>query len=164
MIVVSNTSPLTSLAAIGQLDLMNRLYGQLHIAEVVWEELNAGGYPWPGAKEVAQANWISRHQVSNRELVLALIRDLDQGEAESIALAIELEADLLILDEREGRRLAKRFGLNVTGVLGVLLEAKAADLIQEVRPLVQELRDRAGFYLSEDVQQLICKLAGEVAN
>ncbi len=56
MIVVSNTSPLTSLAAIGQLDLMNRLYGQLHIAEVVWEELNAGGYPWPGAKEVAQAN------------------------------------------------------------------------------------------------------------
>jgi len=102
--------------------------------------------------------------VSNRELVLALIRDLDQGEAESIALAIELEADLLILDEREGRRLAKRFGLNVTGVLGVLLEAKAADLIQEVRPLVQELRDRAGFYLSEDVQQLICKLAGEVAN
>lgn len=102
--------------------------------------------------------------MSNRELVLALIRDLDQGEAESIALAIELEADLLILDEREGRRLAKRFGLNVTGVLGVLLEAKAADLIQEVRPLVQELRDRAGFYLSEDVQQLICKLAGEVAN
>jgi len=102
--------------------------------------------------------------VSNRELVLALIRDLDQGEAESIALAIELEADLLILDEREGRRSAKRFGLNVTGVLGVLLEAKAADLIQEVRPLVQELRDRAGFYLSEDVQQLICKLAGEVAN
>ena len=102
--------------------------------------------------------------MSNRELVLALIRDLDQGEAESIALAIELEADLLILDEREGRRSAKRFGLNVTGVLGVLLEAKAADLIQEVRPLVQELRDRAGFYLSEDVQQLICKLAGEVAN
>ncbi len=102
--------------------------------------------------------------MSNRELVLALIRDLDQGEAESIALAIELEADLLILDEREGRRLAKQFGLNVTGVLGVLLEAKAADLIQEVRPLVQELRDRAGFYLSEDVQQLICKLAGEVAN
>lgn len=79
-------------------------------------------------------------------------------------MAIELDAGLLILDEREARRLAKRFGLKVTGVLGVLLEAKAAGLIQEVRPLVQELRDRAGFYLSEDVQQLIHKLAGEVVN
>jgi len=80
VIVVSNTSPLTSLGAIGKLDLMNRLYGQLHIAEGVWEELNASGYPWPGAKEVEQADWVSRHQVRNRDLVLALIRDLDRGE------------------------------------------------------------------------------------
>jgi len=56
MIVVSNTSPLTSLAAIGQLDLLRRLYARLHIAQGVWEELNAGGRRWPGCDQVAAAD------------------------------------------------------------------------------------------------------------
>jgi len=161
VIVVSNTSPLTNLAAIGRLDLLSQLYGQLHIAEGVWGELNAGGQAWPGANEVAEANWISRHPVGNDDLVLALSRDLDRGEAESIALAIELNADLLILDEREGRRLAKRFDLRVIGVLGVLLEAKAAGMIESVQPLVKALCDKAGFYVGDAVYQLILELAGE---
>ena len=59
MIVVSNTSPLTNLAAIGQFDLLARLYRQVHIAQGVWEELNAGGTRWPGCTEVSQASWIT---------------------------------------------------------------------------------------------------------
>ena len=66
MIVVSNTSPLTNLAAIGQFDLLHRLYSQVHIAEGVWEELNAGGRRWPGRDEVAAADWIERRPVQNR--------------------------------------------------------------------------------------------------
>ena len=53
MIVVSNTSPLTNLAAIGQFDLLHRLYGNVHLAQGVWDELNASGKPWPGSNEVA---------------------------------------------------------------------------------------------------------------
>ncbi len=45
MIVVSNTSPLTNLAAIGQFDVLKQLFGQLTIAEAVWQELNAGALP-----------------------------------------------------------------------------------------------------------------------
>ena len=110
MIVVSNTSPLTNLAAIGQFDLLHRLHGQVHIAEGVWEELNAGGRRWPGRDEVAAANWIERRPVQNRWLVAALQRDLDRGEAETIALALELGAELVLLDEREGRRLPSGSG------------------------------------------------------
>jgi len=72
MIVVANTSPLTNLAAIGQFDLLRRLYGHLHIAQGVWEELNAGGQRWSGHDEVARADWIERHTVQNRPLVTAL--------------------------------------------------------------------------------------------
>lgn len=70
--LVSNTSPLTNLAAIGQFDLLRQLYGRLLIAEAVWDELNAEGRAWPDCAEVAAANWIERRMVVNRPLVTAL--------------------------------------------------------------------------------------------
>jgi len=60
MIVVSDTSPLTNLAAIGQFGLLRRLYGELYIADGVWDELNAGGGRWPGRDQVAAADWVER--------------------------------------------------------------------------------------------------------
>jgi hypothetical protein len=161
MIVVSNTSPLTNLAAIGQFDLLHKLYDEIHIAQAVWEELNAQGQRWPGCKEVAAADWIERHTVRNRALITALQRDLDPGEAESIALALELEAGLILLDEREGRHAAQRMDLHVIGVVGLLLEAKANDIINAVRPSLDGLRQTAGFYLSESLYQHALMLADE---
>ena len=108
IVVVSNTSPPTNLAAIGQFDLVRRLYGELHIANGVWDELNANGKRWPGADNVAGANWIERHTIQNQALVDALSSDLDHGEAEGIALAKELNAALILMDEKEGRRAADR--------------------------------------------------------
>ena len=68
MIIVSNTSPITNLAAIGQFELLHCLYGSIHIADAVWNELHADEYEWPGAVETASAGWIIRHSVSNRPL------------------------------------------------------------------------------------------------
>lgn len=99
MIVVSNTSPITNLAAIGQFPLLHLLYPQIHIARAVWEELHASGQQWPGAREVTTADWVHTAKVRNRSLVVSLQRDLDRGEAETIALALERKADLVLLDE-----------------------------------------------------------------
>jgi len=161
IVVVSNTSPLTNLAAIGQFDLLRRLYGELHIANGVWDELNANGKRWPGADNVAGANWIERHTIQNQALVDALSSDLDHGEAESIALAKELNAALILMDEKEGRRAAERLGLHVVGTVGILLEAKAKRKLSSVRPHLDALRQTAGFYLSESVYQSTLVLAGE---
>ncbi len=161
MIVVSDTSPLTNLAAIGQLDLVRRLYTNICIPPAVWEELGATGSNWPGQDQVVAAKWIERHPVADISLVAVLMRDLDSGEAEAIALAIELNANLVLLDEKEGRHAARRLGLKVTGVGGILLEAKAAKLIFSVRPYLDALRWTAGFYLSEAVYQHLLVLAGE---
>ena len=111
--------------------------------------MNAYGEIWPGRNEV------------NRQLTLALQRDLDQGEAESIALAAEMGANLVLLDERDGRRLAQRLGLNVIGVVGILLEAKRVSHIKVIRPHMDALRQRAGFYIGEDVYRAALTLAGE---
>jgi len=161
VIIVSNTSPLTSLAAIGQFDLLRRLYGRVHIAHGVWDELNADGKRWPGRDEVAAADWIEHHAVQNRALVTVLQRDLGLGEAESIALALELGADLVLLDEKEGRRAAKRLGLSVVGVVGILLEAKTKGAVDAIRPHLDALRQTAGFYLSESLYKYALALAGE---
>jgi predicted nucleic acid-binding protein len=161
MIVVSNTSPLTNLAAIGQFHLLHNLYAELHIADGVWIELNARGYRWPGRDAVAAATWIQRHRVGNPALITLLQRDLDRGEAETIALALDLQADLVLLDEREGRRIAQRMGLSMIGVIGILLEAKAQGQIAQVQPQLEALRHEAGFYLSVSVYQRALVLAGE---
>jgi len=161
MIVVSNTSPLTNLAAIGQFDLLHRLYAELHIADSVWEELNAGDQPWPGHNEVAAADWIHRHTIQQQALITTLRRDLDRGEAESIALALELGADLVLLDEKEGRHAAQRLGLRVVGIVGVLLDAKAHGMINGVKSHLDALRHTVGFYLSESLYQATLKRAGE---
>jgi len=113
MIVVTNTSPLTNLAAIGQFELLRRLFTTVHIPRGVWNELNAGERRWPGHDQVAAADWVEQHAVHDQALVTALRRDLDRGEAESIALALELGADLVLMDEREGRRAAQRLGLQL---------------------------------------------------
>lgn len=161
MIVVSNTSPLTNLAAIGQADLLTRLFQTIVIPIGVWRELQAPERTWPGKTALANAPWLQKQEVQNLALVTVLRRDLDLGESESIALAIELQADFILLDEREGRRVAQRLGLNVIGVLGVLLEAKKRGYATAVHPLMDALRQTAGFYLSEAVFRHVLDLAEE---
>ena len=161
MIVVSNTSPLTNLAAIGQFGLLYQLFGELHIADGVWYELNAGNCTWPGSAEVANASWIHRHEPSDQALIIALEGDLDRGEAETIALALELVSDVVLIDELEGRHAAQRQGLRVLGTLGVLLDAKAAGYLPAVRPQLEALHGRAGFYLSQPLYAHVLRLANE---
>ncbi len=161
MIVVSNTSPLTNLASIGQFDLLRQLYQKLYIPAAVWQELNAQGKHWPGRDQTAASEWIELRQVTNTTLVEALQRDLDRGEAESIALALEVDADLILMDEQEGRHAAQRLGLKTLGVVGTLLEAKVKGLITEIRVHLDALCQVAGFYLSDAVYQRALVLAGE---
>jgi predicted nucleic acid-binding protein len=136
MIVVSNTSPLTSLAVIGQFDLLRKLFGEIHIPHGVWEELNHGGQRHPGSNEVENSSWVHRQKVSDQTVLVLLQRDLDRGEAETLTLALELKADLVLLDEQEGRHAAIRLGFQPFGVLGILLQAKRKGHVGEIRSLL----------------------------
>ncbi len=161
MVVVSNASPLIGLASIGQLDLLKQLYEEIHIPEAVWCEVVVDGVGQPGADEVNEAVWIKRRGVSNRQLVLALGQDLDDGEAEAIALTVELKASLLIIDERFGRDTARHFKLNYIGLIGVLIEAKRKGLVSEVKRYLDELRMVAGFRISDRLYKRVLMDEGE---
>jgi uncharacterized protein len=161
MIVVSNTSPLTNLVAIGQFDLLRQLYGEVQIATGILSELQSQGRHWPGYDETICARWIKQHTIHNHELVAVLVRDLDPGEAETLALAVELDAELVLMDERDGRRFAQRLSLRPVGVIGILLEAKKVGLINLIRPNLDSLRHDAGFYITDSLCKLVLELAGE---
>ncbi len=155
MSIVSNASHLIGLSFIYELDLLRQMYGSILIPEAVWQEVGVAGVNQPGHDAFIKANWIERHSVKNRQLTMALLQDLDAGEAEAIALALETNADLLIIDERLGRRTAQHFGLNVVGVVGVLVEAKHRGIVRAIKPYLDQLRDIAGFRISDELYQRV---------
>lgn len=161
MIIVSNTSPITNLAAIGQLDLLHRVFDRVVVPDAVVQELTAGGIGWPGAVELAQAEWIHVQAVQDRNLADALRLELDQGEAAAIVLALQTGAELVLLDEQAGRAAARYLGLEVMGVVGILLRAKQRGYIPQVKPLLDRLRHQAGFFLSTPVYEHALSLAQE---
>ena len=159
MIVVSNASPITNLAAIGQLDLLRQIYGHIFIPEVVFQELTAEGGHHPGAV-VRQLDWVQSRSVSSGALVTALQVELDAGEAEAIALVQQLAGDLLLIDEHLGRVVAARLGIKVIGLLGVLIEAKHRGLIEKIKPLVDALVNR-GFRIGNALYERVLDAASE---
>ena len=162
MSIVSNTSVLVNLARIGKLDLLCQLHGELVIPEAVWKEVVIKGSGQPGADEIKAAAWIKVRPVTNRQLVHALRQDLDAGEAEAIALALEIGAELLLMDERLGRETAHHFGLRYMGLIGALIEAKHKGLIRSIKPYLDALRDIAGFRISDILYLRILQDEGEV--
>ncbi|MEM8604997.1 MAG: DUF3368 domain-containing protein [Cyanobacteria bacterium P01_H01_bin.121] len=161
MIVVSDTSPINNLAAIHQLYLLHELYGTILIPEAVYRELTDPDFPVAGATEVQAFDWIQTRAISDRSLVTALSNDLDLGEAEAIALAAEVQANRLLMDERRGRLVATRFKLRCTGILGVLVEAKSQGLIVAVKPLMDALIYQAGFWIAAPLYERVLQLSHE---
>ncbi|MDJ0577538.1 MAG: DUF3368 domain-containing protein [Xenococcaceae cyanobacterium MO_234.B1] len=131
MIVISDTSVITNLAAIKHLQLLPQLYNQVIIPKAVYRELADIDPPVPGTLEVKSVSWLEVRQIKDLGTVEQLQNDvrLDPGESEAIALALELDADLLLIDERRGRAEANRLGLKIIGLLGILVEAKHQNII-----------------------------------
>ena len=159
-LIVCNATPIISLSSIGQLTLLGKLYDRVIIPPAVAAEVLAGGRKRVGVDEFRRADWIEKRPLIDPRRADLLV-DLDRGEAEVIALAQELNANLVIIDERLGRRHARRLGLPITGTLGVLLRAKQMGFISELTPLITHLR-HGGIHLGDDVVAKILQLADEV--
>jgi len=161
VIVVSDTSPINNLAAIDQLHLLQQLYGTVLIPEAVYQELTDPDFPVAGAKEVQTFTWIQIRAIEDRTMLKALSSELDPGEAEAIVLALEMKAEQVLIDERRGRMIAARLNLHYTGILGVLVEAKSQGFISTVKPLLDDLINKAGFWVTEPLYKSVLRLVNE---
>lgn len=163
MTVISDASPLVNLARIEALHLLPDLYDTVVLPVAVWDEVVVEGEGQPGAHRVRTAAWIERRTVTNRDLVRALRQDLDAGEAEAIALAIETEDALLLMDERHGRETASHFDIPHLGLIGVLIDAKESRHIGAIQPHLDALKQEAGFWISHDLYRRVLRDEGELS-
>jgi predicted nucleic acid-binding protein len=153
MIVVSDASPITALLTVGQIELLRKLFGQVVIPPAVNAELARSHTSFP--------QWLEVRQLRDDGAAGRYERVVDRGEAEAIALAQELRADRLLIDERKGRQLAQQAGVPVLGLVGVILIAKRTRLISSASTLLDEIEREAGFYLTEELKQAALRSVGE---
>ena len=145
---VTNSTCLIGLERIERLDILPQVFDTVFAPPAV-------------AKEVqVSVDWLSVQTVANPSVVTALRTQMDEGEAEAIALALELSDVLLILDDKKARRVAQQMGMKVIGTVGMLLRAKRQGVIAEVKPLFMRLTE-VNFRLSQGIIHEALRLSGE---
>lgn len=143
IIAVTNTTPIISLCSVRCEFILKELFGNITLPTAVDVELRS--LEKPGSR-FSEEEWVRVVKVKNTDLVLFLEKDLDRGEAEAIALAKQLDADVVIVDENAGYQIAKLYSLPVIRTLSVLKIAKDKRIIREIRPIIEEMVERGRWY------------------
>jgi hypothetical protein len=157
MKVVSNTTPIISLASIGRLDILRMLFGEIIIPQAVYQEIKAK--PSYAYWEI-EASYIKVQSIQGQLLQNKLLISLDLGETETIILAQEIRADFVLIDENLAYKVAQQAGLNVVRTLSILLRAKQKGIVKQIKPLLDGLVANGRWY-SLSVYESALKQAGE---
>jgi predicted nucleic acid-binding protein len=147
--IISDTSCLILLDKIGELDILYKLFGTIITTSEVAEEF---GQPLP--------SWFELRQPTDKNYQTIIEASVDKGEASAIALAIELDDCLLIIDDLKGRKFAHQLGLTIIGTIGVIVDAKLAGIIPSVKPILAKIK-ATNFRITEQLELLILKRASE---
>lgn len=158
--VICNTGPIVALSMIGRIDILRDLFELVSVPEAVHMEILEGGATNAGLAGYRKVNWIKVRTIANP--VDPLLRTaLDAGEAAVIGLARELSVNLVIIDERKARKIARTiYGLHVIGSARVLVEAKKRGLIDNVNTALRAMRD-GGYWIGDSIVDAALKQAGE---
>jgi len=158
--IVSNSTPLIHLAKLGYLSLLHDFFDNIIIPQAVFDECVTEGQGYDDAMLIAQARWLTVTAVADSHLVTLLNADLDRGESEAIALALEQKADLLLLDDGDARDKARLYDIRHTGTLGILLRAKKAGQLTSLKKALNALQ-ATGFWLNPNLYQRLLQEVGE---
>ena len=152
-IVIFNSSPLINLSKIKSLDLIEKIYEQVIIPEAVNEEVVISGKSKENVEKIVkliEKEILEVVKVKNRSLVKSFQMNLDYGESEVLALAIDMDASLIIIDEKEARQVAEIYNLNKTGFIGILIKAEKLGLIDSAIGLI-DLAIEKGFRINNNL-------------
>jgi len=156
-IVISNATPIISLCSVHHEHILKELFNHIVIPEAVEDELRVLERP---GSDFSDNSWVEVEAVKNEDLIHLLMKDLDRGESETIALAKQRKADIVIIDEIAGYQIAKHFELPVVKTLSVMKTAKERGIIKKIAPLLSEMVQKGRWY-STDVIEKFLKIVGE---
>lgn len=143
MIVISDTTPILSLLKADKLDLLEKLYHKIVVPEAVYDEMTSNADFLDEREKIVNCSFLSAKKISNEESVKILrnVTGLDAGESEALVLYGEIEAELLLIDERKGRNVAKKMSVKHVGTMGVLMQAFDEGIVsaEEIRKILEIL-------------------------
>ncbi len=148
--IITDTSCLIILSKIGELELLRQIFGYIFITDIIKNEFN---FELP--------SWIKVENPKNINFQKQLSNFLDEGEASAIALAMEKENPIIIIDDAKGRNFAKSLNIKIAGTLSIFIEAKKLGIISNVKPYL-ELIKKTNFRFSEIIERKILQKAGEL--
>lgn len=158
--IVSNSTPLIALEKIGKLDLLKSIYGEITIPYAVYEEVILESKLKDSNDFIKESGFINIMQIKNEEAKKLFVTSLHKGEVEVMILAMEIGADICIIDDLLARKYAKYYNLNITGTIGVILKAKELSIISQVTPIINALID-SGIYIDTKLYNKVLQISGE---
>ncbi|WP_462421470.1 DUF3368 domain-containing protein [Salinicoccus sp. Marseille-QA3877] len=161
--IVVNSTPLIALNNIGQLDLLEKVYGEVIIPTAVYEEVILDVKTVKPNDFIRESGFITIADIRNEEAKKVFETSLHKGEVEVMILANEIKADLCIIDDLLARKYAKYHNLKVTGTIGVLLKSKQLGIVENVKTLLDELIN-AGMYIDTKLYSKVLEIAEEDNN
>lgn len=159
--IVSNTTPISNLLHLDLISILSELFGTVCVPMAVADEVNSYFSSFQLWKNSLEQGRIVIVPISNMILAKQMIPMLHKGEAEAICLALENNAKLCLMDDKDGRSVAQANNLHVTGTLGILLKSKQTGLVSFVKPLIDKLRTSHQFWISEEMYHKVLKMAEE---
>lgn len=150
--IIADTSCLIVLANIDELHLLQQVYGQIVITPEIAAEY---GTKLP--------DWIQ--VVATKDLVRKKLLELqvDNGEASSMTLALEIAGSTVIIDDYRARKIAALLGIKYTGTIGVLIKAKLTGIVSSIKPLIAKIK-ATDFRISHELEQMALSEAGETSS
>ena len=148
--IISDTSCFIILSNIGELNLLQKVYGEIITTSTIAEEF---GDELP--------SWVMIQNVSDKLRLRILELQIDKGESSAIALALETPNSTLILDDYKARKVAENLGLNFTGTIGIIIKAKLENIIPSIRPLLEKIKE-TNFRISPEIELRAYKEAKEI--
>lgn len=147
--IISDTSCFIILTNVGELELLQKVYGQIVTTPEIAAEF---GEPLPEWVEIAEA------KDKYRQTILEL--QIDKGESSAIALALETPDSVVILDDYKARKIAERLGITFTGTIGVIIKARLKGIIPSIKPIIEKIK-QTDFRLSAEIETQALKEADE---
>ncbi|TAH03792.1 MAG: DUF3368 domain-containing protein [Sphingobacteriales bacterium] len=148
-IIISDTSCFIILTKIGELELLHKVYGEIITTLDIATEF---GETLP--------EWVEIREVTDIYKQKLLELQIDRGESSAIALALEISASTLILDDFKARKIASRLGINYTGTIGVIIKAKLKGIIPSIKPIIEKIK-QTDFRISVEIELQALKEANE---
>ncbi|MBC7643434.1 MAG: DUF3368 domain-containing protein [Flavobacterium sp.] len=148
-LIIADTSCFIILSKINELNLLQNLYEQVITTSDIAIEF---GETLP--------NWVKIKSISNKNYQEILELQIDKGESSAIALALETENCIIILDDYKARKIAQKLSISVTGTIGIIIKAKQIGLIESIKPILEKIKS-TNFRLSKEIENQALILANE---